>query len=145
MCLFLRSATLQPPGRYICGYNWYLIEVPMVQGDAETRIVLFQLCYQCPTPLLADKNDGKPLVFFEKDSTLRIHSFILLGAGAPKFYVDDFQLKVNTLREFCQNLRIFFLVQPNVEKCISGLEILEMEFFQYVLSIYSCTNLKFCL
>ena len=49
----------------IGGYEWYRIEMPMVQGDAETQIALFLLCKRGPAPFLGGKNDETPH-FFQK-------------------------------------------------------------------------------
>ena len=59
----------------------------LVQGDAETQIVLFLLCDRGPTRLLGDK---KPRFFFKKDSNLRAYSTALFGVGGHKILYEWF-------------------------------------------------------
>ena len=40
-------------------YKWYWIEMPMVQGDSETQITLFQLCDRGHRPFLGGENAEK--------------------------------------------------------------------------------------
>ena len=58
--------------------------MPMPHGDAETRILFFQLCDRGATPILRDENDAKPR-FLKNDPTLRTQSSTPLSAKVTKF------------------------------------------------------------
>ena len=54
----------------------------------------------------------------ENISTLRTYRSTSFGVGGHKILYECFQLKVNHLREFCQNSsQVFFSIYPNVQSC----------------------------